>query len=206
MTGGAYRPWRRCRAARPRRGDGSRMSWRDGRGATGGRRPAEGTAPVNDGHSRAPRETSPQRRRSRRPGVRCWPLGRVPVLRDERVMRRPAASGAAHASGPAARCTGAGYAGGPHLLDPSATGAQIEHLDLFRLGAACALDLPPPGGALSLPAQVDPVYRDRAEAQARRRVTPRGPERPSVHHAHRRAARGPRRHPAAPRSHALTHR
>ena len=41
-----------------------------------------------------------------------------------------------------------------HLLDLSATGAQIEHLDLFRLGAACALDLPPPGGALSLPAQV----------------------------------------------------
>jgi hypothetical protein len=40
------------------------------------------------------------------------------------------------------------------LLDLSRTGAQIEHLDLFRLGAACALDLPPPGGALSLPAQV----------------------------------------------------
>ena len=40
------------------------------------------------------------------------------------------------------------------LLDLSATGAQIEHLDLFRLGASCALDLPPPCGALSLPAQV----------------------------------------------------
>jgi len=40
------------------------------------------------------------------------------------------------------------------LLDLSLMGAQIEHLDLFRLGAACALDLPPPGGALSLPAQV----------------------------------------------------
>jgi hypothetical protein len=40
------------------------------------------------------------------------------------------------------------------LLDLSLTGAQIEHLDLFRLGAACALDLPPPCGALSLPAQV----------------------------------------------------
>jgi len=40
------------------------------------------------------------------------------------------------------------------LLDLSRTGAQIEHLDLVRLGAACALDLPPPVGALSLPAQV----------------------------------------------------
>jgi hypothetical protein len=40
------------------------------------------------------------------------------------------------------------------LLDLSATGVQIEHLDLFRLGAACTLDLPPPGGALRLPAQV----------------------------------------------------
>ena len=40
------------------------------------------------------------------------------------------------------------------LLDLSLAGAQIEHLDLFRLGAACALDLPPPCGALSLPAQV----------------------------------------------------
>ena len=40
------------------------------------------------------------------------------------------------------------------LLDLSLTGAQIEHLDLFRLGAACALDLPPPCGALSLAAQV----------------------------------------------------
>jgi len=40
------------------------------------------------------------------------------------------------------------------LLDLSPLGAQIEHLDLFRLGASCALDLPPPCGALSLPAQV----------------------------------------------------
>jgi hypothetical protein len=40
------------------------------------------------------------------------------------------------------------------LLDLSLTGAQIEHLDLFRLGAACALDLPPPFGAPSLPAEV----------------------------------------------------
>jgi hypothetical protein len=40
------------------------------------------------------------------------------------------------------------------LLDLSPAGAQIEHLDLFRLGASCALDLPPPCGALSLPAQV----------------------------------------------------
>ena len=41
-----------------------------------------------------------------------------------------------------------------HLLDLSLTGAQIEHLDLFRFRAACALDLPPPFGALSLPAEV----------------------------------------------------
>ena len=40
------------------------------------------------------------------------------------------------------------------LLDLSLTGAQIEHLDLARLGAACALDFPPPFGALSLPAEV----------------------------------------------------
>lgn len=40
------------------------------------------------------------------------------------------------------------------LLDLSHTGAQIEHLDLFRLGASCAIDLPPPCGALSLPAHV----------------------------------------------------
>ena len=40
------------------------------------------------------------------------------------------------------------------LLDLSLTGAQIEHLGLFRLSASCALDFPPPFGALSLPAQV----------------------------------------------------
>ena len=40
------------------------------------------------------------------------------------------------------------------LLDLSLTGAQIEHLDIFRLSASCALDLPPPCGALSLPVQV----------------------------------------------------
>jgi hypothetical protein len=40
------------------------------------------------------------------------------------------------------------------LIDLSLTGAQIEHLDLFRLGASCALDLPPPFGALSLPAEI----------------------------------------------------
>jgi hypothetical protein len=40
------------------------------------------------------------------------------------------------------------------LLDLSRTGAQIEHLDLFRLSASCALDFPPPFRVLSLPAQV----------------------------------------------------
>jgi PilZ domain len=43
---------------------------------------------------------------------------------------------------------------GVRLLDLSLTGAQIEHLDLLRPGAACTLDLLPPCGALSLPAQV----------------------------------------------------
>jgi hypothetical protein len=41
-----------------------------------------------------------------------------------------------------------------HLRDLSLTGAQIEHLDLLRLGARCELDLPPPFGALTLPAHV----------------------------------------------------
>ena len=40
------------------------------------------------------------------------------------------------------------------LLDLSRTGAQIEHLDLVRPGAACALDLPLPFIAPPLPAQV----------------------------------------------------
>lgn len=40
------------------------------------------------------------------------------------------------------------------LLDLSPAGAQIEHLGVFRLGAPCALDLPPPRGPLSLPAYV----------------------------------------------------
>ena len=40
------------------------------------------------------------------------------------------------------------------LLDLSPTGAQIEHLDLFRLGASCAIDLPAPCGALGVPARV----------------------------------------------------
>ena len=39
------------------------------------------------------------------------------------------------------------------LLDLSRTGAQIEHLDLLRPGAACTLDLSLPGGAWNLPAQ-----------------------------------------------------
>jgi len=41
-----------------------------------------------------------------------------------------------------------------HLRDLSLTGAQIEHLGVFRPGAPCALDLPPHWGALSLPTQV----------------------------------------------------
>ena len=40
------------------------------------------------------------------------------------------------------------------LLDLSVARAQIEHLATLRLGAACALELPPPGEACTLPAQV----------------------------------------------------
>jgi hypothetical protein len=40
------------------------------------------------------------------------------------------------------------------LLDLSPTGAQIEHLDLLYPNAPCHLDLPPPLGALTLPARV----------------------------------------------------
>jgi hypothetical protein len=52
---------------------------------------------------------------------------------------------------PAARVRGLGEV---RLLDLSRTGAQIEHLDLLRPGAVCALDLSPPNGARNLPAQV----------------------------------------------------
>lgn len=40
------------------------------------------------------------------------------------------------------------------LLDLSRDGAGIEHLDLFRPGAACPLELPPPFGSLTLQAKV----------------------------------------------------
>jgi PilZ domain len=40
------------------------------------------------------------------------------------------------------------------LLDVSRMGARIEHLDFLRPGAPCSLELPPPLGSLSLPAQV----------------------------------------------------
>jgi len=40
------------------------------------------------------------------------------------------------------------------LLDLRVAGAQIEHLDPLSPGVACVLDLPPPSGALNLPAQV----------------------------------------------------
>jgi len=43
---------------------------------------------------------------------------------------------------------------GVHLLDLSLTGARIEHLHLLRRGAPCDLELPPPFGAVTLPAQV----------------------------------------------------
>ena len=40
------------------------------------------------------------------------------------------------------------------LLDLSRDGARIEHLDLFRPGAACPLELPPPFASLTLSAKV----------------------------------------------------
>jgi hypothetical protein len=40
------------------------------------------------------------------------------------------------------------------LLDLSVARAQIEHLAILRLGAVCGLELPPPGEACTLPAQV----------------------------------------------------
>ncbi len=52
---------------------------------------------------------------------------------------------------PAARVRGLR---GVRLHDISLTGAQIEHLDPIRPGAHCDLDLPPPIGAGTLPAQV----------------------------------------------------
>jgi PilZ domain len=66
--------------------------------------------------------------------------------REQRVAPRTRVVGR-----PAARVQGMREV---RLLDLSLTGAQIEYLDLFRLGAPCALALPPPFGALSLPAQV----------------------------------------------------
>jgi len=40
------------------------------------------------------------------------------------------------------------------LLDLSAFGARIEHLDLLRPGSACAFELPPSIGALILSARI----------------------------------------------------
>jgi len=40
------------------------------------------------------------------------------------------------------------------LLDLSRDGARIEHLDLFRPGAVCPLELPPPFASLTLSAKV----------------------------------------------------
>jgi len=40
------------------------------------------------------------------------------------------------------------------LLDLSGDGAQIEHFDILRPAASCHLELPPPFGALVLPARV----------------------------------------------------
>ncbi len=40
------------------------------------------------------------------------------------------------------------------LLDLSRDGARIEHLDLFRPGVACPLELPPPVGSLTVHARV----------------------------------------------------
>ena len=66
--------------------------------------------------------------------------------RERRMVSRTAL-----AARPAARVRGVR---GVHLLDLSLTGARIEHFGLLRRGAPCDLELPPPFGALTLPAQV----------------------------------------------------
>ncbi len=40
------------------------------------------------------------------------------------------------------------------LIDLSRDGARIEHLDLFRPGVTCPLELPPPFASLTVPARV----------------------------------------------------
>jgi hypothetical protein len=67
-------------------------------------------------------------------------------VRDRRAVPRTTVS-----ERPAARVRGMREV---RLLDLSVTGAQIEHLDVFRIGASCALDLPLSFGVLNLPAQV----------------------------------------------------
>jgi hypothetical protein len=70
-------------------------------------------------------------------------------MMEERERRM--ASRTTLAAGPAARVRGLPEV---RLLDLSLTGAQIEHLDLLRPGLAYTLDLLPPCGAPSHPAQV----------------------------------------------------
>jgi len=83
----------------------------------------------------------------------------------------------------------------PFALDRTQTRSEATHLigTWYRLAPK-----PPRAGG--------PVYRDRAEAQARGRIPSRGPQRPPVHHAHGRPARGPRPNSAAPRGSTPAHR
>ena len=68
---------------------------------------------------------------------------------DERERR--AAPRVRLANRPAARVRGVQEV---RLLDLSLAGAQIEHLATLRIGAMCGLELPAPGEACTLPAQV----------------------------------------------------
>lgn len=70
----------------------------------------------------------------------------MPEARDRRAAPR-----ATLVDRPAARAREAQEV---RLLDLSRDGARIEHLDLLRPGAPCSLELPPPFGPLTLPAQV----------------------------------------------------
>jgi len=70
----------------------------------------------------------------------------MPEERERRAVPRTRL-----ADRPAARVRGVREV---RLLDLSLAGAQIEHLAVLRLGAACALELPPPGEACTLAAQV----------------------------------------------------
>jgi len=74
---------------------------------------------------------------------------RVKTMAEFRERRRVARTPIAGELGARARSTL-----DVRLLDLSAFGARIEHLDLLRPGSACAFELPPSVGALILSARI----------------------------------------------------